>query len=90
MNPDLPIAFQEASQAFLCDQYYANNFTAFLEANAVSVQSPEEIEPAKSLTGEKRLLLKLRNESQRLDQEGGNALISRFLAADEEIKSQKR
>lgn len=71
MNPDLPIAFQQACQAFVCDQYSSKNFVAFLEANAASVQAPEEIEPARSLTGEKRLLLKLRNESQRLDQEGG-------------------
>jgi hypothetical protein len=90
MNSDLPIAFQEGSQAFACDQYYANNFIAFLEANAVYVESPEAIEPAKTITGEKQLSLKLTNESPRLDQESGDALISRFLAADHEIKAQKR
>jgi hypothetical protein len=89
MNSEQPIAFTETSQTFVCDQYYADNFRAFLQARSLSVQSPEEGEP-KSITGEKRLLLRIAKGSQHLKQEQGNALISQFLAADAEIKSQKR
>jgi hypothetical protein len=90
MNPNNSIAFDEASQAFTCDQYYANNFAAFLDANSLSVESPGDIEPVKTITGEKRVLLKLKKESERLDQKLADALIARFLAADDKIKARKR
>ena len=63
-----------------------NNFIAFLEANSIFVHSPEQIESA---TAKKLFLLKLTNESQPLNQQQGDALIAKFLAADEEIKSRK-
>ena len=63
-----------------------NNFIAFLEANSICVHSPERIE---SETAKKLFLLKLTDESQPLNQEQGDALIAKFLAADEEIKSRK-
>jgi hypothetical protein len=86
MNPETRIDFTEASHAFLCDEYYMNNFIAFLEANSIFVHSPEQIESA---TAKKLFLLKLTNESQPLNQQQGDALIAKFLAADEEIKSRK-
>jgi hypothetical protein len=90
MNPNNSIAFEEGAQTFVCDQYYANNFAAFLEANSLYVESTEDIEPVKSVTGEKRVLLKLKKNSERLDQKLADALISRFLAADDKIKARKR
>jgi hypothetical protein len=89
MNPKQPIAFDEGSQTFNCDQYYANNFVAFLEANAMHVNRPREIGAAASATEGKRLPLRLADDSPRLDQKLGDALISRFLAADDEIKRRK-
>ena len=86
MQPETRIDFTEASQAFLCDEYYMNNFIAFLEAKSILAHSPERIE---SETAKKPFLLKLTKESQPLNQEQGNALIAKFLAADEEIKARK-
>jgi hypothetical protein len=86
MNPENRIDFTEASRAFRCEEYYLNNFIAFLEANSIFVDSPERVE---SETAKKLFLLKLANESQPLRQEQGDALIARFLAADDEIKSRK-
>ena len=86
MNPETRIDFLEASRAFRCEEYYTNNFIAFLKASSVFVDSPERIE---SETAKKLFLLKLTNESQPLQQEQGDALIARFLAADDEIKSRK-
>ncbi len=86
MNPENRIDFTEASRAFRCEEYYLNNFVAFLEANSIFVDSPERIE---SETAKKLFLLKLTNDSQPLGQEHGDALIARFLAADEELQSRK-
>jgi hypothetical protein len=86
MNSETRIDFTEASRAFRCEEYYLNNFTAFLEANSTTVDSPERIE---SVTERKMFTLRMTNESQPLNQEQGDALIARFLAADDEIKSRK-
>ena len=86
MNPESRIDFTEASHAFRCEEYYLNNFIAFLEANSIVVGSPERIE---SETAKKLFLLKLTNESQPIGQEQGDALIARFLAADDELKLHK-
>jgi hypothetical protein len=89
MNPKQPITFDEGSQTFSCDQYYANNFVAFLEANAMRVNTPREIGTTASPTKGKRLPLRLTDDSPRLDQKLGDAFISRFLAADDQIKRRK-
>ena len=44
MNGEESIQFAEASQAFLCDEYYKNNFTAFLHANSIIVESSQRPE----------------------------------------------
>jgi hypothetical protein len=93
MNGEKRIQFAEASQAFRCDEYYTNNFTAFLRANSVIVELAERSEwPAspKSPDSEKLSVLKLTQESPALKREIGDALIERFLAADEENKAQNR
>jgi hypothetical protein len=91
MNGEKRIQFAEASQAFLCDEYYRNNFTAFLHANSLIVESAERSEfsatPGFS-DSEKLSVLKLTKESPALKQEIGDGLIERFLAADEENKAQ--
>lgn len=91
MNGEKRIQFTEASQAFLCDEYYRNNFTAFLHANSLIVESAERSEwsatPGFS-DSEKLSVLKLTKESPALKQEIGDGLIERFLAADEENKAQ--
>ena len=46
-------------------------------------------ERIESETAKKPFLLKLTKESQSLNQEQGNAMIAKFLAADEEIKARK-
>ncbi|HEY6676916.1 MAG TPA: hypothetical protein VIZ87_09025 [Terrimicrobium sp.] len=93
MNGEKRIQFAGASRAFLCDEYYKNNFTAFLRANSVIVELAERSEwPAflESPDSEKLSVLKLTRESPALKQEIGDALIERFLAADEENKAQNR
>jgi hypothetical protein len=84
MNPNNSVAFDEASQAFTCDRHYANNFAAFLDVNSLYVESPGDIEPVKTITGEKRALL------EPLDRKLADALIARFLAADDKIKARRR
>ena len=93
MNGEKRIEFAEATQAFLCDEYYRNNFTAYLHAKSVIVESSQRFEaPAspESPDSEKLFVLKLTEESPALQQEIGDALIERFLAADEENKAQNR
>jgi hypothetical protein len=86
MNAQASIDFSEESHAFQCEEYYMNNFIAFLEANSIFVHAPERIE---SRTAKKLFLLKLTTESQPLNQEQGDGLIAQFLTADEEIKARK-
>jgi hypothetical protein len=91
MNGKKRIEFAEATQAFLCDEYYRNNFTAYLHANSIIVESSQRVEsPAspKSPDSEKLSVLKLTEESPALQQEIADALIERFLAADAENKAQ--
>ncbi len=93
MNSEKRIQFAEASRAFLCDEYYRNNFTAFLHANSVLVEVAERSEwPAspESPDSEKLSVLKLTRESTALKQEIGDALIERFLAADKENKARNK
>jgi hypothetical protein len=96
MNGEKRIQFAGASRAFLCDEYYKNNFTAFLRANSVIVESSQRSESSaspgfsESPDSEKLSVLKLTRESPALKQEIGDALIERFLAADEENKAQNR
>ena len=90
MNAEKRIRFTEASQAFLCHEYYKNNFTGFLRANAVIVSASQRPEPSGAVVAEKLVLLKLTEESPPLKQEEGDALIARFLAADEENKAQHK
>jgi hypothetical protein len=93
MNDEKRIQFAGASRAFLCDEYYKNNFTAFLRANSVIVELAERSEwPAflESADSEKLSVLKFTRESPALKQEIGDALIERFLADDEENKAQNR
>ena len=92
MNGEKRIQFAEASQAFLCDEYYRNNFTAFLRANSVIVEVAERSAwPAvleSSDSDEKLSVLKLTKESPPLRQEIADGLIEQFLAADVENKAQ--
>ena len=93
MNGEERIQFAEASEAFLCDEYYKNNFTAFLHANSIIVESSQRSEspaPPESRDAKKLFVLKLTEESPALQQEIGDALIERFLAADEENKRQNK
>ena len=96
MNGEKRIQFAEASQAFLCDEYYKNNFTAFLRANSVIVESAQRSassaspEFPESSDSDKLFVLKVTEESPALKQGIGDALIERFLAADEENKAQNR
>ena len=93
MNGEKRIQFAEATQAFLCDEYYRNNFTAYLHANSVIVESSQRTEFPASLEfpdSEKLFVLKLTEESPAFEQEIGDALIERFLAADAENKAQNR
>jgi hypothetical protein len=88
MTGEESIQFAEASEAFLCDEYYKNNFTTFLHANSIIVESSQRSEsPAspESRDAKKLFVLKLTEESPAaLQQEIGDAPIERFLAADEE------
>jgi hypothetical protein len=91
MNGEKRIQFAEASQAFLCHEYYRNNFTAFLHANSLIVEPAERSEWSATLgfpDSEKLSVLKLTKESPPLQQEIGDGLIERFLAADEVNKAQ--
>ena len=93
MNGEESIQFAEASEAFLCDEYYKNNFTAFLHANSIIVESSQHSEspaPPESRDAKKLFVLKLTEESPALQQEIGDALIERFLAADKENKRQNK
>lgn len=93
MNAENRIEFTEASQAFLCEEYYKNNFTAFLRANSVIVESAQRAElpvSPESADSQKLFVLKLAKESQPLRQETADGLIERFLAADEENKAQNK
>ena len=93
MNSEERIQFAEASRAFLCDEYYKNNFTAFLHANSIIVESSQRPESPASYDArdsKKLFVLKLTEESPALQQEIGDALIDRFLAADEENKAQNK
>ena len=89
MNPEPSIKFTEASQTFQCDEYYRDNFIALLDANSLAVHAPEHIEPVPTATAKKSFLVKLIRGSQPLKQEQGDALIARFLVADDEIKARK-
>ena len=93
MNGEKLIQFDEASQTFLCEEYYKNNFTAYLRANSVIVESSQRSEspgsPA-SLDSKTLFALKVAKESPALEQEIGDGLISRFLAADAENKAENR
>ncbi len=91
MNGEKRIQFAEATQAFLCEEYYRNNFTAYLRANSLIVESSQRVESPTSLESpdaEKLSVLKLTEESPALEQEIGDGLIERFLAADAENKAQ--
>ena len=93
MNGEKRIQFAEASQEFLCDEYYKSNFTAYLRANSVIVESSQRSESPASLgsrDAKKLFVLKLTEESPTLRQEIGDGLIDRFLAADEENKAQNK
>ncbi len=90
MNTEHRIEFVEASQAFLCDEYYKNNFTAFLHAKSVIVDSSERYEPPEFEGPQNLFLLKLEEGSQPLKQEQADALIELFLAADAENKAQNK
>jgi hypothetical protein len=93
MNAEKRIHFDEASQTFLCDEYYKNNFTAYLHANSVIVESSQRSEAPASPEfpdSEKLFVLKLTKESSALQQEIGDALIERFLTADAVNKAQNR
>jgi hypothetical protein len=62
MNGEERIQFAEASQAFLCDEYYKNNFTAFLHANSIIVESsqrPESPASHDARDSKKQFVLKL-------------------------------
>ena len=91
MNGEKRIQFAEEFQAFLCDEYYGNNFTAFLHANSIIVEVAERsnwpVIP-ESWNSEKLSILKITKESPALKQEIADGLIDRFLAADEENKAQ--
>jgi hypothetical protein len=91
MNGEKRIQFAEEFQAFLCDEYYRNNFTAFLHANSISVEVAERSDwPVipESWNSEQLSILKITKESPALKQEIADGLIGRFLAADEENKAQ--
>jgi hypothetical protein len=91
MNGEKRIQFDEASQAFLCEEYYENNFTAYLRANSVIVESSQSSDSRGSpvsTDSEKLFVLKLTKESPALEQEIGDGLIERFLAADAKNKAE--
>ena len=93
MNGEKRIQFDEASQTFLCEEYYKSNFTGYLRANQVIVESSQRSASAASSTpadSKKIFALKLTAESPTLEQEIGDGLIERFLAADEENKAENR
>ena len=81
-----PIEFAEASQRFLCEEYYMHNFSGFLHANGVDVESPEPFESGDVTTTRELFSLEVKKESNPVMQEGANTLIATFLAADAESK----
>jgi hypothetical protein len=90
MNDQTGIQYDEASRTFLCEEYYKNNFTAYLHANQLIVEASERSEALESLDSQKLSVLKLTEESPALEQEIGDALIERFLVADEINKAQNK
>ena len=86
MSQKNPIEFAEASQKFLCEEYYMHNFGAFLHANSVNVDSPERFESADPTITKKLFFLEVKKESKPVMQERANTLIATFLAADAESK----
>ncbi|HEY5742314.1 MAG TPA: hypothetical protein VIS99_07215 [Terrimicrobiaceae bacterium] len=87
MNPENRIEFNEASQSFLCEEYYANNFAGFLQASSLVIDSPQKVESAVDTTDKNFSVIKLTEKSRRLTQGEGNALITEFLEADDESKA---
>ena len=93
MNGVKRIQFDQASQAFLCEEYYKNNFTAYLRANSVIVESsqrPESPGFTAPTDSKKLFVLKLTEELPALEKEIGDGLIERFLAADEQNKAEHK
>ena len=90
MNGQKRIQFDEASQTFLCEEYYKNNFTAYLRANKLIVESSQHSESSETQDSQNLFVLKMMAESPALEQEIGDGLIERFLAADEENKAQNK
>ncbi|HEY5769689.1 MAG TPA: hypothetical protein VIS71_07585 [Terrimicrobium sp.] len=86
MSEKNPIEFAEASQKFLCEEYYMHNFGAFLHANGIEVESPEPFEPGGVTTTKELFSLEVKKESKPVTQERANTLIATFLAADAESK----
>jgi hypothetical protein len=90
MNDQTRIQYDEASRTFLCEEYYQNNFTAYLRANQLIVESSERSESPETEDAQNLFVLKLTEESPALEQEIGDRLIERFLAADEVNKAQNK
>lgn len=90
MNGEKRIQFDEASQTFVCEEYYKNNFTGYLRANQIIVESSQSSESRESADSKKLFVLKVTAESPALEQEIGDGLIERFLAADEENKAKHK
>jgi hypothetical protein len=86
MNQKNPIEFAEATQRFLCEEYYMHNFSGFLHANGVDVESPEPFESGDVTTTKELFSLELKKESKPVMQERADTLIATFLAADAESK----
>ena len=86
MSQKNPIEFAEASQKFLCEEYYMHNFSGFLHANGVDVESPEPFESGDVTTTKELFSLELKKESKPVMQERADMLIATFLAADAESK----
>jgi hypothetical protein len=93
MKGEQRIQFDEASRTFLCEEYYKNNFTAYLRANQVIVEASQRSDVTGSPApkdAKKVFVLKMTEESPALEQEIGDGLIERFLAADEKNKAENR
>jgi hypothetical protein len=90
MNDQTRIQYDEASRTFLCEEYYKNNFTAYLRANQLIVESSERSESPETEDAQNLFVLKLTEESPALEQEIGDRLIERFLDADEVNKAQNK
>jgi hypothetical protein len=93
MNGGKRIQFDEASRTFVCEEYYKNNFTAYLRANSIIVESSQRSESPESparTDSRKLFVLKLTKESPDLEQAIGDGLIERFLAADARNKAEHK